>query len=523
MSASAGTARRSLLTNAAANWVGFVVQLSVAFFLSPLLVHRLGGQRYGIWSLIESVLAYLMLFDLGVAASVVRYVAKFEATQDRDSLNRVFSTSVGIFAVAGVLVQLIALALAAVGPQLLGIPGPLVEDARWLLVLLGFNLAAGLPLSVFSCVLDGLGRFSVKTSIRTAYVLVRSGLFVLIVGNGGGLVPLAWAITGCSLAEHLGIGLAARHFLPQLRFSLRLIDRATFRAIRGYSADAFLAMLAGRISFQTDAIVIGLFLSPQYITYFVIAGRLVEYSKDSLRVLTTVLTPAVSVLEAKGETASIRRLLLDSTRYVLWLIMPIQLGLLILGRPFLTLWMGPQYDAGRSYPSLVILAVPLALALSQSVSVRILYGIGCLRWFARAVIVEAVVNLLLSVALVTPLGIEGVALGTAVPNVVANLALAAYVCRTLGVGFGEFFGRSFLAPLALAAGLAAFWLAAAVWSPPETWAALIGTGAAGLLGYLALAVLAEFGLKNVVRFLKPGGGKFNPGPLPDPAAASSRL
>src|SRR5215468_2461396 len=101
MTASTASEKRTLLINAAANWVGFAAQLVIAFFISPVLVHGLGDRRYGIWSLVESVLAYLMLFDLGVAASVVRYVARFEATRDQDGLDRVFSASVCIFAAAG--------------------------------------------------------------------------------------------------------------------------------------------------------------------------------------------------------------------------------------------------------------------------------------------------------------------------------------------------------------------------------------------------------------------------------------
>ena len=97
------TGRRHLLTSAVANWIGFAAQIGAAFFVSPVLVHGLGDRRYGIWSLVESVLAYLMLFDLGVAASVVRYVARFEATRNQDALNRVFSASVCIFAARRVL------------------------------------------------------------------------------------------------------------------------------------------------------------------------------------------------------------------------------------------------------------------------------------------------------------------------------------------------------------------------------------------------------------------------------------
>jgi O-antigen/teichoic acid export membrane protein len=500
------TGRHRLLTSALANWVGFAAQLAAAFFISPILVHGLGDHRYGIWSLVESVLAYLTLFDLGVAASVVRYVARFEATRDQEKLNRVFSTSICIFTAAGAGVLGVALLLAFPAFGLLHVPADLSREGRWMLVLLGANLGVGLPMNVFACVLDGLGRYPAKSAVRTAGLVVRSVLFLVVVRAGGGLVPLAGAITAYCLMEHLAMALAARHYLPGLRFSLSLVDRATFRTIRGYSVHALLAMLAGRISFQTDAIVIGACLAPQYITFFMVAGRLVEYAKDSLRVATTVLTPAVSALEARGDDAGIRGVLIGSTRYVLWLILPVQLGLMLLGRPFLALWMGPGY-ATVCYPTLAILSVPLALALSQSVSVRILYGIGRLRWFARVALTEALVNLLLSLVLVRWYGIEGVALGTTLPNLVVNGAIALYVCRALGVRPARYLRRSFLAPCAVAALLGAGWAAAAHWVDPEHWASLAATAAAGLAGYFALATLVEFGPRAVLRYLRA------PGPL----------
>src|SRR5207244_8642461 len=172
---------RRIITNAVVNWVGFAVQLVVAFFMSPILVHGLGAPRYGVWSFVESVLAYLMLFDLGVAASVVRYVARFEANGDQVRLNRVFSTSVCLFAGAGSAVMVVTLALAAVGSTLTKLPVELFHEARWMLILLGFNLAIGLPLNVFPSLLDGLARFPAKTAIRTAGLLLRTGIFLVVV------------------------------------------------------------------------------------------------------------------------------------------------------------------------------------------------------------------------------------------------------------------------------------------------------------------------------------------------------
>ena len=73
--------------------------------------------------------------------------------------------------------------------------------------------------------------------------------------------------------------------------------------------------------------------------------------------MTGVLTPTFSAMDARGDNEGIRRLLIRGSRYVLWAVLPLQVGLIVLGKPFLTLWMGARY-ADSSYPTLVILALP---------------------------------------------------------------------------------------------------------------------------------------------------------------------
>jgi O-antigen/teichoic acid export membrane protein len=520
MAESQPAAPRRLARSVVANWVGFAAQVAAAFFVSPVLVHGLGDRRYGLWSLVESVLGYLMLFDLGVAASVVRYVARFEAARDQRALDRVVSASLGVFAAAGAAVLGGTLLLAFPAFAWLGVPADLAGEGRWMLVLLGANLAVGLPMNVFACALDGLGRYPAKSAVRTTILVIRSVLLLVLLRLGGGLVGVAVLVSACTLVEHLAMAVAVFRYLPRLRVSPRLVDRPTLRALRGYSFDALMALLAGRVSFQTDALVINAFLLPQSITLFAVAARLTEYAKDSVRVATAVLTPAVSALEARGDGAAIRAVFLDSTRYVLWLILPVQLGLLLLGRSFLGLWLGPQY-AVESYPTLVILTLPLSLALSQSVAVRILYGTGRLRRYAYGTLAEAAANLLLSVLLVRPFGIEGVALGTAIPNVIFNGVVGVCVCRSLGVGLGEYLRRSFLAPCAAALLPGAVWLAAAHWAEPDSWPSLLVTGAAGVAVYAVLAAQAEFGLRNVVRRLASGAVRSPHGRIATPSCAST--
>jgi O-antigen/teichoic acid export membrane protein len=509
MTCATSTGRRNILTNAMVNWLGFAVQMLVAFYLSPILVQSLGGERYGIWSLVESILAYLVLLDFGVGSSVVRYIARFEATHDHDQVNRVFNTSFCIFTLAGAAALLLAAAIAYLGlPFFTKIPPAMGPEARWLLILLGLNLGLGLPLKVFSCLLDGLGRYPAQIGIKTVGLIVRTALLLVVAASGGGLVPLALVITTCNILEYATMGLIAWRYFPQLRFSVALIDRSTLKLIRGYSVHAFVAMIAGRISFQTDAIVIGAFLMPEQITLFVIAARLVEYAKESFRAVTTGFMPAVSVLEAQGDDTGIRRMLVDGTRFGLWVVLPLQVGLMLLGKAFLSLWMKRVPEiAELSYPTLLILATPLALALPQVVAARILYGTGRLRWFARAVMIEAVANLLLSLILVQSYGIEGVALGTAIPNLLGNAALIVYICWTLDIPLASYLRKAFLLPSAVVLVPGGIWSAFLKWGEIDSWSSFVAFGFCGLAAHCLLAILAEFGPGKVTSFIKELAGR----------------
>jgi O-antigen/teichoic acid export membrane protein len=498
MNSSSRLSQRQIPLNALASFSTYAAGIAAAFVVTPIVVRGLGDERYGVWSLVESVLVYLTLFDFGLTASVVRYVARFEAIADADSRNRVFSASLALFGIMGVVVLLIAVALGAAAPLLFRIPPDLVAEARWMFVLLGVNLGLGLPLSIYLNVLFGLGHYPTSSAIRVIHLIVGSILTVIVVTRGGGLIALGCLITAMSAAQNLTLAWAVHRYLPNLRFSPALVDWATFREIRSYSLNAFFSALATRISFQTDAIVIGIFLSPSAITYFAIGSKIIDYFKTLFTSMTGVLTPAFSAMDARGENEGIRKLTIRMSRYVFWAILPVQVGLFVLGKPFLALWLGPRY-AESSFPTLLVLAIPLALYLTQAMAARVLFGTGRLEWFARAMMVEAAANLILSVAFARPLGIVGVALGTTIPNLVFDAAVMVYVCRSLGIGFWSYVRDVLARPSLVACVLAFGWVVTTSLILPQTWPILIGTGLSGLLAYGAVAVVVEFEPESVIR------------------------
>ena len=486
----AARTHRSLVLGAATNWAAFAVGLAISFFLAPYLILGLGDARYGVWCVVESILAYFTLFDLGIASCLVRFVAKYHATDERTELNKVVSACLAIFSAAAVGALILgSIVVPFIGPGLernLGEPG----DVPAFMLLMLANLALSLPLSVFPTILDGLQRFGSKSLVRLAFLALRVSGIVYVMETRPGLLPLAVVYTVVNLLEQAAMAGLAFRFLPGLRVSKKLIDRETLHRVKGYSIDAFLAMLAGRITVQTGAIVVGGFLGVASAAHYALASRLVELAKNLLRSATTTLTPAVSEREAKGDLEGVRRVLLDGTRWVLYLVLPIHLGMLFFGGPFLARWVGgPQY-AEWCYPTMAILSATLTIGVAQSVAARILYGLGMLRLFARLALVEAALNLALSLALVGPMGLEGVAIAVAVPNVFFCLFAIGYACSVLDVPIRRYLLGAWVKPLLVAVVPASIWWFA---TPAEaTWLG-IGSGiACGLLPYAIAVGLSEW-------------------------------
>jgi O-antigen/teichoic acid export membrane protein len=349
------------------------------------------------------------------------------------------------------------------------------------------NLVVTLPLSVFPSILDGLERYTAKSVVRLLALAARVAGIVAVVDAGGGLWPLAVVYTAVNLTEHAVMAGLCVRFLPGLRFRPALVDRATLRDVRTYSVDAFLAMLAGRITVQTGAILVGLLLPAGQVTFFATAARLVEYAKSLLRTITTTLTPNVAALEARVDHPAIARLFLTATRWVLYAVLPVNVGLVLFGGPFLRRWLGDEFVTG-SYPALVILAATLTLGVAQSAASRILYGLGRLRWFARAALAESVVNVLLTLALIGPFGVTGVALAVAIPNLVFCVVAIGLACRELRVSAGEY-AAAWLRPVGLSLIPAAVWWA--IGPPAADYPSIVAAVLAGLVPYAVLVGGAE--------------------------------
>lgn len=419
-----------LLRNAITNYLRFFLTGVIGFVLTPMMVHGLGDGRYGLWVTVFAFTGYFGLVDQGIRPSLVRYVSRDQAAKDWDGLSRTMNSAIALYTAAGVLVMVACVVVAARFGQWFRIDPAMLPAARTTVLVSGLSLALGFPLGVFGAALSGLQRYDIGNAIGMAILLARALLFVVVLRAGGGIVELAWVSLATNLVGYVLTAWVVVRMLPEVRYGRGWVTGDHLRMIGSYSGFAFIGAVASSIAFQTDSLVITGFLGAALVTPFALAAGLVDNARTLVHNATWVLSPTASEMETLGEHEKLHAMLIAGAKYSVLVCWPVLFALIVFGPNLLTTWVGPKYRDAATL--LTILAVPTLLSLPQSAASSMLYGVSRHRGVVTLSLVNAVLNLGLSLWWVKPFGLVGVALGTAVPlALVGGIATAIYASRAL--------------------------------------------------------------------------------------------
>jgi O-antigen/teichoic acid export membrane protein len=427
-----------VLRNIGSNWVLTAVTLAAAYLLTPFIIRTLGQEGYGTWTLVTSMTGYISLLALGVPMASVRYLAQYVAEGDRRKLNQAVASCAALFLALGAAAVLLGAALSALFVGAYAIPPPLQAEAGLAFGLMVFYVSAGfiglLPEGIMAAHHD----FVLRNVIRIAGVLWRLGLTVGLLRLDTSLVTLALIQMACLGFELWLSVLVIRRRYPGVRLGLAAFDWGMVRRIASFSLYVLLLNAGARLAFDTDALVIGAFLGVGSIPFYTVANSLVVYLMDFLVAIAAVVSPMATKLNTEGSLTALREMFLKWSKVAWSVTLGAGLFLIVLGPTFIGQWIDPSFEGPAGEVLQILMLSSLVFLPVRGVAVPVLMGLGKPKMPTIAFAAAGLLNLGLSVLLVGPLGLPGVALGTAIPNILFALVVAAGACRELGIAPGSY-------------------------------------------------------------------------------------
>lgn len=456
-----------MLRNVLFNWAGMLAAIIYAFIMTPFIIKGLGNDKYGIWTLIMTCVGYITILDFGVQSALNRFIAKHVAVKAYEDANNVFSNALFIYALMGLLALAAGLVLAANIDSWFSIPPSDAATARTTMIYMAFFVAIQLPLNSYGAILIANHRFDIVNIIQVTTVTFQGfGLWILLQYDAS-LTSFALFTIATGLSRYLFQAIFARKILPTLQFKISSISLLETKGLLTFSGITFLAVIASYVIFQSDNVVIGIYLTPEAIAVYSIGFMLADYTANIVGKMSNTLTPIFSSHEAKGNHDQVYQLVYSGGRFAALIGIPIGLSAFVVGDTFISLWLGSDY--AESYTIMVLLMLARMMGFPSAPIYSMLYGIGKHKIIVYTASLEAISNISLSVYLVKDHGLLGVAIGTLAPMVVTSLLFPYVASRHVGFRFRSWIQSCILKPLPMFAVFYGIIYACSHWFNTESW------------------------------------------------------
>jgi len=429
-----------VLRNVGSNWVLTLVAIASTYFLTPFIIHTLGAEGYGIWTLITAITGYVSLLALGVPMACVRYLAQHVAEGDVKKVNQTIGSCAGMYLMMGAAALLIGAMLTGVFVLLYDIPPSLRGSADLALGLMVLQVSAAFIGFLPEGIMFAHHDFVLRNLVRVSGVILRLGLTLGLLLLNTSLVVLALIQIICFVFDLTVSLLLVRWRYPAIRLSLADCDRQTVKQIFSFSVYVLLLTAGARLCFETDALVIGATLGVSEIPYYAVANSLIVYLMDFIIAIAAVVAPMATMLGTQGKWDELREIFLKWSKVALSVTVMAGLFLIVLGPRFLAWWIDPSFEHPSGRVLQIIMVSSLLFLPVRGVALPILMGLGKPKAPTMAFLGAGILNLLLSILLAHPLGLVGVALGTAIPNVLFAVVVLVMACRELHITLGRYVG-----------------------------------------------------------------------------------
>ena len=423
---------RTLARNTLFNLLGQPIPMVVVFLTFPLIVKRLGAERFGILTLVWLFVGYFSFADLGLGRASTKFVAELLGKSEESRIPGLVWTALVFQILLGIVCSLALVALTPYLTQrILNIPPGLLTEAKNTFYLLSALVPVELCSASFRGILEARQRFDLVNAVRVPssslnYILPAIGAVL-----GFGLPAIVLLLLIQRIASAMLYLLLSFRVLPilQERFS---VDCSVVSRLFTYGGWVTVCNGVSVLIASADRFVIASLLSLSAVTYYVIPLSFVPALLVLSNSVQMTLFPASSAMAATRKE-ELERVSARALKFVILAQGALTVIVVVFARDLLRLWVGGAFARSESVLVLQILAVGAFVNSMAAIPSALLYGLGRPDIVAKIVLLELLLYSGLAWLLTKEIGTVGTALAWAVRGGFEALLFGLAAWKSLGL------------------------------------------------------------------------------------------
>ena len=292
--------KNQLRSGVVLSYLNLALSSLIPFFYTPIMLRLLGDAEYGLFSLSNSVIGYLSLLSFGFGGTIVRYITLYRAKGEKKKVENTFSFFLIVFGIIAALVMaggvILSFSVDSIFHQ--GLTEAEISKMRVLMLIMSFNTALSLIISVFSSIIMSYERY-VFRKLVDMIATVAAPLSNLI------MLYLGFASVGMALANTiiqfvmLPLNMIYCFRVLKVRPRYGRLGGNSIKEMIGFSAFTFLGTVVDMLFWATDKVILGMLTSTVVVAIYNIGSTFNNMIVNLSSAMSNILAPKVTTMVAK--------------------------------------------------------------------------------------------------------------------------------------------------------------------------------------------------------------------------------
>lgn len=408
------------------------------FITFPLLIKYVGDEDFGIFSLGSAIGGYLSLFVSSFRSSIVKFVSNADGKNDYYAINSIFNTGIIVYFFFGLILSLLNILIANFCLGFFNISNDAIWKAETIFYLNAAFSIIMIPSSIASSFLYSMQKHYIASILQIITTFLICSSILLLIYIKGNIVTLFIIQSMITIIINFITFLIIIKKYKYLKIKSKFFSYSYFKKMTHFGGWIFISALAMVLIYQTDQIIIGLFLPVGMITFYQIGSKLHNFVRMINGLINSPIIPSISNAQSAQDNEYINKIKVAGLRILLAILLPLITSLIVFANPIITIWMGEYYANKATVLSQLFLSywyIYIIIFYFNNIS----WGMGLVKKYSKLNLIGAVLNVAISIVLVKTLGIVGVVLGTVCQFIFLSPFYLLYYRNKLSLPFFKLF------------------------------------------------------------------------------------
>ncbi len=419
------------------SYIAIAVNILAGLLYTPWMVAQIGQDNYGLYTLATSLIS-MFLLDFGLSEAVSRFVSKYNAEGDQESVNNVLGLTYKIyFIIDFVILAILIIAYLNLEVIYKELTPSEISSFKIVYIIAATFSVISFPFTTLNGILTAYEHFFELKVCDLFQKISSLILIILALFNGYGLYALVTANAVSGLATIvLKYSIIKRK--STVKINIKYKSKLMIRDIFTFSVWAAVVSIAQRFIFNISPTILGAVSGATSIAIFGIASSLEGYVYIIASAINGLFLPKISRIIMRGNaTDNLLQLMIKVGRIQLYIIGLIAIGFICIGKDFVLLWMGQDYTL--SYYSAILLILPSIIYLPQQIGNTAIVALNKVKLQAYVFICMAAINIVLSIVFSYIWGSIGASLAICISYFIRSIGMNIVYYKSLKINIFMFF------------------------------------------------------------------------------------